>query len=159
MNDGAIRWRVSLAAAAVWVALWSLLTASGCATNPYTQRWQFLILCRSYEQDLGTQAYHQVLQDPKIQISRDAQEIEPVQRVASRIIAAAKQSRYAEIAQQFHWEISVIKDDKTMNAFALPGGKIAVYTGSSRSRRTKPASLPFWVMKSRMRSPAMARSG
>ncbi|MBI3357052.1 MAG: M48 family metallopeptidase, partial [Nitrospirae bacterium] len=30
---------------------------------------------------------------------------------------------------QFQWEVTVIKDDKTMNAFALPGGKIAVYTG------------------------------
>jgi predicted Zn-dependent protease len=129
MKDGAIRWRVSLAVATAWLALWTLLTASGCATNPYTQRWQFLILSQSYEQDLGAQAYQQVLQDPKIQISRDAHEIEPIQRVANRIIAAAKQSRYADIAQQFHWEISVIKDDRTMNAFALPGGKIAVYTG------------------------------
>ncbi len=33
------------------------------------------------------------------------------------------------MAQQFQWEVTVIKDDKTMNAFALPGGKIAVYTG------------------------------
>jgi predicted Zn-dependent protease len=35
----------------------------------------------------------------------------------------------AYCARQFHWETSVIKDDKTMNAFVLPGGKIAVYTG------------------------------
>jgi predicted Zn-dependent protease len=33
------------------------------------------------------------------------------------------------MANQFEWEVTVIKDDKTMNAFALPGGKIAVYTG------------------------------
>ncbi|MGQ0694477.1 MAG: M48 family metallopeptidase [Nitrospiraceae bacterium] len=115
--------------ATVWLSLWTLSALSGCATNPYTQRWQFLILSQSYEQELGAQAYQQVLQDPKIQISRDAHEIEPVQRVANRIIAAAKQSRYADIARQFHWEISVIKDDKTINAFALPGGKVAVYTG------------------------------
>src|SRR5262245_29729854 len=36
---------------------------------------------------------------------------------------------YAETAKQFEWQVSVIKDDKTQNAFALPGGKIAVYTG------------------------------
>lgn len=114
--------------ATAWLALWTLLTASGCATNPYTQRWQFLILSQSYERDFGARAYRLVLQDPKIQISCDALEIEPLQQVANRIIAAAKQSRYADIAQQFRWEISVIKDDKTMNAFALPGGKMAVYT-------------------------------
>ncbi len=33
------------------------------------------------------------------------------------------------MAQQFQWEVTVIKDDKTANAFALPGGKMAVYTG------------------------------
>jgi predicted Zn-dependent protease len=49
--------------------------------------------------------------------------------VAARIIEAAKRSKYAEMANQFQWEVTVIKDDKTMNAFALPGGKIAVYTG------------------------------
>lgn len=129
MKQGPIQWRVCLAVATVWLSLWTLSALSGCATNPYTQRWQFLILSQSYEQELGAQAYQQVLQDPKIRISHDAQEVEPVQRVAKRIIAAAKQSRYADIAQQFHWETAVIKDDKTMNAFALPGGKMAVYTG------------------------------
>ncbi len=33
------------------------------------------------------------------------------------------------MANQFQWEVTVIKDDKTANAFALPGGKMAVYTG------------------------------
>lgn len=66
MKYGASRWRLSLAVATAWLALWTLLAAaSGCATNPYTQRWQFLILSQSYEQDLGAQAYQQVLQDPK----------------------------------------------------------------------------------------------
>ena len=49
--------------------------------------------------------------------------------MAARIVEAAKRSKYAEMANQFQWEVTVIKDDKTMNAFALPGGKIAVYTG------------------------------
>jgi len=61
--------------------------------------------------------------------SQDPREIEPVKRVAARIVEAAKRSKYAEMAQQFQWEVTVIKDDKTANAFALPGGKMAVYTG------------------------------
>jgi predicted Zn-dependent protease len=52
-----------------------------------------------------------------------------VKRVAARIVEAAKRSKYAEMARQFQWEVTVIKDDKTANAFALPGGKMAVYTG------------------------------
>ncbi|MDH4188546.1 MAG: M48 family metallopeptidase, partial [Nitrospira sp.] len=79
----------------------------------------------------------QVKTDPKLRQSQDPREIEPVKRVASRIIEAAKRSNYAEMAQQFQWEVIVIKDDKTMNAFALPGGKIAVYTGIFPVARTE----------------------
>ena len=106
-----------------------LLALVACATNPYTERSQFLLLPESYDLSLGAQAYDHVLHDPKVKISHDPREVEPVKRVAARIIEAAKSSRYAERAKQFDWEVSVIKDDKTMNAFALPGGKIAVYTG------------------------------
>lgn len=106
-----------------------IMLISACVTNPYTKRWQFLAVPQSFENDLGAQAYAQVLNDPKVKISRDPREVEPVKRVADRIIEVAKRSKYAESANEFNWEVVVIKDDKTQNAFALPGGKIAVYTG------------------------------
>lgn len=102
---------------------------AGCATNPYTERKQFLLISSEYEMELGAQAYQQILEDPKVQVSRDPREVEPVTRVAERIIAAAKESKYAELAREFDWQVTVIKNDETLNAFALPGGKIAVYTG------------------------------
>lgn len=101
----------------------------GCETNPYTHRTQLLAVPKGYEMNLGAQAYQQVLHDPKVQMSRDPREVDPVRRVADHIIRAAIASRYADTAKEFAWEVSVIKDDKTKNAFALPGGKIAVYTG------------------------------
>ncbi len=111
-------------------ALVPLLASSlGCETNPYTGRSQLLMTSVSQEMQLGTQAYDQVKSDPKMKPSQDPREIEPVKRVAARIIEAAKRSKYAEMAQQFQWEVTVIKDDQTANAFALPGGKMAVYTG------------------------------
>lgn len=100
-----------------------------CATNPYTDRYQLLLLPQSYENQLGAESYLLVKNDPKVEISQDPREIQPVQRVAERIIAVAKRSKYADTANTFEWEVSVIKDDKTLNAFALPGGKMAVYTG------------------------------
>jgi metalloendopeptidase OMA1, mitochondrial len=106
-----------------------MAAAAGCATNPYTHRYQLELVPASQEQAMGLQAYTQVLHDPKVQISHDPREVHPVERVTARLIAAAKLSRYAETAKQFDWQVSVIKDDKTQNAFALPGGKIAVYTG------------------------------
>ena len=47
-------------------------------------------------------------------------------QTVARVIEAAKRSKYSDVANQFEWEVTVIKDDKTMNAFALPGGEIAV---------------------------------
>lgn len=102
---------------------------AGCETNPYTGRSQLLMTSVSQEMQMGAQAYNQVKSDPKMRLSQDPREVEPVKRVAARIVEAAKRSKYAEMAQQFQWEVTVIKDDKTANAFALPGGKMAVYTG------------------------------
>lgn len=111
------------------LVLLPLALLSGCETNPYTGRSQFLMTSVSEEMKMGAQAYDQVKSDPSMKPSQDPREIEPVKRVAARIVEAAKRSKYAEMAQQFQWEVTVFKDDKTANAFALPGGKMAVYTG------------------------------
>ncbi|HMU56033.1 MAG TPA: M48 family metallopeptidase [Nitrospira sp.] len=117
--------------------IWSLVVSCvvlavgffGCEKNPYTGRSQLLMTSVADEMEMGAQAYTQVKSDPKMKLSQDPREIEPVKRVAARIVEAAKRSKYAEMAKQFQWEVTVIKDDKMANAFALPGGKMAVYTG------------------------------
>ena len=110
----------------MWSAALCILAVpiSGCTTNPYTGRWQFLAIPAGYETSLGEESYAQVLHDPKNKISTNPREVEPVRRVADRIIEVAKRSKYAETANSYKWEVSVIKDDKTANAFALPGGKL-----------------------------------
>lgn len=130
-------WRSFSRGVLLVVAGLGLTVVSGCETNPYTGRSQLLMTSVPQEMQLGAQAYSQVKTDPKLRQSQDPREIEPVKRVAARIIEAAKRSKYAEMAQQFQWEVIVIKDDKTMNAFALPGGKIAVYTGIFPVARTE----------------------
>jgi predicted Zn-dependent protease len=114
-----------------------VLAGVGCQTNPYTNRSQLLMIPASKEMQMGLQAYQQVLTDPKLKKSSDPRETAPVRRVAARVIEAAKKSKYADLANQFSWEVTVIKDDKTMNAFALPGGKIAVYTGIFQVAKTE----------------------
>ncbi len=112
----------------LWLALFSLFLG-GCQTNPYTNRYQMLLMPTGYMNEMGAAQYGETLQDPKVVLSKDPREIEPVKRIAARIIEAAKRSKYAEAAKSFDWEVTVIKDDNTLNAWALPGGKIAVYTG------------------------------
>jgi predicted Zn-dependent protease len=60
--------------------------AGGCETNPYTGRSQLLMTSVSQEMQMGAQAYAQVKSDPKMRPSQDPHEIEPVKRVASRIV-------------------------------------------------------------------------
>jgi predicted Zn-dependent protease len=54
-------------------------------------------------------------------VSTDQQATAMVQRVGSRIAAVTD--------LKYQWEFKLIADDKQANAFALPGGKVAVYTG------------------------------
>jgi predicted Zn-dependent protease len=97
-----------------------LLLAAGCATVPYTNRSQLMLVSESDDLALGATAYGEVLKKSKIE--SDPQITEVVQRVGKRIAAVADKPGY-------QWEFSVIDDPKTANAFCLPGGKVAVYTG------------------------------
>lgn len=95
-------------------------TLAGCATVPYTQRRQFNIVSDSEEYAMGLQAYQETL--AKAKLSADAGAAAMVERVGRRIAAAAEQPG-------FDWQFKLIDDPKMVNAFCLPGGRVAVYTG------------------------------
>ena len=97
-----------------------LLLMTGCVVNPYTNRRKILITSEAQENQLGVQAYQEVL--AKERISTDPREVDPVRRVGRRLEAVANKP-------DFGWEFNVIVNDKTRNAWCLPGGKIVFYTG------------------------------
>jgi predicted Zn-dependent protease len=99
----------------------AVLTLAGCVQvgPPGMERSAFNILSESQENQLGEEAYQQVLAESKV--SRDQQMTEVVRRVGQRIVAVANKP-------DFDWEFTLIESDQ-VNAFCLPGGKIAVYTG------------------------------
>jgi Zn-dependent protease with chaperone function len=103
---------------AILLALLAALAAS-CATAPVTHRSQLILVSSAYEAQLGAQAFEAV--GKKGKRSRDPAPIAVVERIGSRIAAAS--------ALQANWEFAVFEDDKQVNAFALPGGKVGVYTG------------------------------
>ena len=96
-----------------------LAAPMGCETVPYTGRHQIQLVSADEEAQMGIQSYQEIV--GKATLSTDAQVNAMVQRVGSRIAAVT------ELSSQ--WEFRVIQDDKQANAFALPGGKVAVYTG------------------------------
>lgn len=90
-------------------------------TNPETGRAMRVAMSTEQEQALGLQSYQQVLSQSNVVTS--GPELELVQRVASRLAGAVGSS-----ASGFDWQVSLI-DSPQANAFCLPGGKIAVFTG------------------------------
>ncbi|HWP23914.1 MAG TPA: M48 family metallopeptidase [Candidatus Binatia bacterium] len=98
----------------------ALLIHLSCATAPYTGRGQIMLVSEGQEMALGDDAYRHILRDSVISRDPDAERI--VRKVGERIAQAANKPEYK-------WEFSVINDPETVNAFAVPGGKVAVYTG------------------------------
>ena len=96
-----------------------LLVVAACATVPLTGRSQLLLLPQSEEMRMGLLSYQEILTKEKI--SADPALNTLVRRVGQRIAAATAKT-------DFQWEFKVIESDK-VNAFCLPGGKVAVYTG------------------------------
>jgi predicted Zn-dependent protease len=96
-----------------------VLIAVACETVPITGRRELLLLPESSEREMGLTSYQEVLQKSKI--STDAAMNAQVTRVGQRIAEATGRTDY-------QWEFKVL-EDKQANAFCLPGGKVAVYTG------------------------------
>ena len=102
----------------------------------FTGRKQLLDTSAQEEAALGLQSYQEILQQS--QVIRSGKLPEEVQGIAQRLVEAApKVEKYLADAtgtpantdwSAYQWQVSVIQSDQ-VNAFCLPGGKIAVYTG------------------------------
>ena len=92
----------------------------GCTAAPYTGRSQLMLVSEGQEVGLGQDAYREILRQNVL--SNDPESLRIVRKVGDRIARAADKADY-------RWEFRVINDPEMVNAFCLPGGKVAVYTG------------------------------
>lgn len=112
---------------------------SNRSTDPYTGEKVVIDKNISPEDEtaLGLQAYQEILQQEQ-PVDRDSQISRQVREIAQRLIAKIPQVEDAlatehgmqapHIEKSFDWDVNVLQSDQ-VNAFCLPGGKIAVYTG------------------------------
>jgi predicted Zn-dependent protease len=91
-----------------------------CSTVPFTGRSRFLLVGETAELDMGIQAYEEILAESNL--SNDRLEVERIRTIGTRIAAVTGKDDY-------EWEFNLIEADSVANAFCLPGGKVAVYTG------------------------------
>lgn len=102
-----------------FVLLVSVISLAACATVQYTGRRQFNLVSPQQEAQLGEEAYKDVLQ--KNQITKNADYQRRIKEIGARIQAAADKP-------DFKWEFNVLQG-KDVNAFCLPGGKVAFWDG------------------------------
>jgi len=103
------------------LALPLLLVA--CKTNKITGRRQAHLFSESEMNNMGVQAYAEMTgPSANVKTITDPRYLGPLQEVGAAISAAANKPDY-------RWEFKLIDDPATVNAWCLPGGKIAFYTG------------------------------
>jgi predicted Zn-dependent protease len=107
--------------------VWTLLT--GREAVPLTDRTQIIAVSNEEAAALGAQAFREVLSQHQAISSGPA--ADRVRVIAERIAEAAE----ASIDVDYQWEVALLKSDDA-NAFALPGGKVAVLTGLLDVART-----------------------
>ena len=98
---------------------------------PVTGRSQRVAISEEQQEDLGEQAYAQVLSENRGEVISSGPDAEVVQRVGERIAEAV-----GDDDPGFEWEFTLI-DAPEANAFCLPGGKVAAHTGILQGRRPR----------------------
>ena len=118
----------------VLLALLPLLAAvllAACSTVPYTGRSSLNLVPDSQLISLSFSEYQKVISEAKL--STDRAKTEMVRRVGQRVARASeefmRENGLGSKVNSYKWEFNLIQDDKTVNAWCMPGGKIAVYTG------------------------------
>ena len=97
------------------------LYVAGCYTNPVTGRQSLVLISEGQELQLGEQSFNEIRSQEKV--SKDPAQNARIKKIGDRIAKAV-----GDAMPNAKWEFVVFESDQ-VNAFALPGGKVGVYTG------------------------------
>jgi predicted Zn-dependent protease len=119
--------RIKLSALAIAL----LLFADSCSTVPLSGRSRVNFVNESEMQTAAAQSYTTLLKDPSTKVLNNA-DAARVKRIGQKIATAVTQymnaNGYGSQIAGFKWEFNLI-DSKEVNAWCMPGGKVAVYSG------------------------------
>ena len=115
-----------------------LLIAS-CTTAPITERKQLKLLPETTLNKQAAQIYEKVKR--KAKLSDNEKQLEEIKEIGSKIEEAVS-TYFISINKKdptynFQWEYILVDNDKIKNAWCMPGGKIAVYTGILKITKNK----------------------
>ncbi|MDA8570018.1 M48 family metallopeptidase [Candidatus Pelagibacter bacterium] len=104
---------------------------NACSTAPITDRKQLKIIPEAKLNAQAAQIYKKVKEKEKL--SKDTKTLDQIKNIGSKMESAIslyfEKSNLQDPTRNFSWEYILIENDKLRNAWCMPGGKIAVYTG------------------------------
>lgn len=115
--------------AALLFALAAGVVVAGCQSAPVTGRKQLMLVSESQAIQASTEAYAQTLGPIQKQgkLNDDPTMKARVDKITARLVAQA--IRYRPETESWDWQVAVIDDPKTLNAWCMAGGKMAIYSG------------------------------
>jgi len=107
------------------------LILPSCSTVPITNRRQLSIYPEATINNQASKAYQVFKEKNKLIIS--GKQIDTIKDIGERIEFAVSnfflKKEGKDPTSHFQWEYILVNNDKVKNAWCMPGGKIAVYTG------------------------------
>ncbi len=109
----------------------SIMLFSACSTVPITGRRQVSMLPEGLLGEMAAANYQGFMNEHTVVPSSDprAQMVQRSgQKISSAVVDYLRDTGQARRVQDFNWEFNLVDSDQ-VNAWAMPGGKIAIYTG------------------------------
>ena len=104
---------------------------NACSTVPITERKQLRIIPESKLNAQAAEAYEKIKEKSKL--SKDISSLNKIKDIGARIENSISEyffrNNQIDPTENFEWEYILIENKKVRNAWCMPGGKIAVYTG------------------------------
>jgi len=113
------------------LALIFIIALNSCSTVPLTGRRQLSLVGDAEVNQSAAASYKQLLTDPKTKVVGSGADAQRIKRIGGNLAAAIEQylqqNGYAN-QYNFQWEFNLIQSSE-VNAWCMPGGKVAVYSG------------------------------
>ena len=107
------------------------LILNSCASAPITERKQFKIIPEAKLNAQAAQIYEKIKKKEKM--SDDTKSLNEIREIGKKMEDSISEyfskENLDDPTKKFDWEYILIENDKMVNAWCMPGGKIAVYTG------------------------------
>ena len=115
------------------------LGINGCSTVPFTERKQLKLIPESNLNARASKLYEKVKE--KAKLSDDLNTLNLIKEIGSKIEYSISEyfsrNNLPDPTTNFSWEYILIDNKKVKNAWCMPGGKIAVYTGMLEVTKNK----------------------